>query len=76
MQIYESLPDVIPAEVWERFDFGQYASHEQEILKPAMEAKGFNTISFLMGERDSFGPLTRIVRCYDKTGRARLFVYG
>lgn len=73
---YENLYDVIPNEVWERFDFEKYYSHEDKILKPYLESQGFTAIRFVMGERDSFGPLSRIVFCTDRNGVKRQYLYG
>lgn len=57
------------------FNFGEYYSGEQKILKPALERKGFRDVRFFMGECDSCGPLSRIVRA-TKDGRRHEFFYG
>ena len=73
---FDSLSDVIPDEVWSKFDFGEYYDDEDKILKPYLESQGFTCVRFAMGERDSFGPLSRICLCKDKTGKSRQFIYG
>ena len=46
------------------------------MLKPMLERAGFTEIRFYMGESDSCGPLTRVIRCYDPDGKPRRVVYG
>ena len=58
------------------FDFSKYWSGEQNILKPALERRGFTQVAFFDGERDSFGPLSRIVTATDAKGQSRKFIYG
>lgn len=58
------------------FRFGEYFIGEDAILRPALEAKGFTSISFAMGEADSFGPLIRNVTAVDPTGKRVMFQYG
>jgi hypothetical protein len=70
---FADLWDVISSE---GFDFNDYAEHEQIILKPRLEEKGYSSIVFAMGEEDSFGPLTRVVQCVDAQGNDTTFVYG
>lgn len=72
---YKDLNDVIPNEVWKNFSFSEYYRDEKRILKPALENAGYTNITFIMGERDSFGPLSRIVIAY-KDGVRFDFVYG
>jgi hypothetical protein len=57
------------------FDHRDYHQEEQTKIKPALERKGFTMISFSMGEQDSFGPLSRIVRGV-LNGKGYLFIYG
>ena len=81
LDIVESLANNIPelelpSEFWSRFSFEDYHRDEQQLLKPALEAQGFTNVVFSMGEQDSFGPLSRVVTCEDKTGKTRYFVYG
>lgn len=58
------------------FDFGKYREGEQEILRPALERRGFNSIRFYMGEEDSFGPLSRMCAANDPNGTEVRFYYG
>lgn len=58
------------------FDYDKYFDHEQTIIKPEMEAKGYTNIRFRMGEQDSFGPLSRIVSATDENGNPQTFMYG
>ena len=58
------------------FDFSDYARLEINEIQPALHAKGFADVLFLMGEKDSFGPLSRVIRCKDSSGNAYEFVYG
>lgn len=58
-----------------QFSYKDFNRDEQRILKPALEAKGFTLITFSMGDQDSFGPLTRVVRAV-KDGRGYIFMYG
>lgn len=60
----------------DRFDFERYIEHEQSILRPELERRGFGKIRFSDGERDSFGPLSRIVTAVDQRGRTRRWCYG
>lgn len=57
------------------FDFQNYAEHEKTILQPALERKGFSRVAFFMGEQDSFGPLSRGIRCW-KGDKGYIFYYG
>ena len=50
--------------------------HEQSILRPELERRGFGKIRFSDGERDSCGPLSRIVTAVDQRGRTRRWCYG
>jgi len=58
------------------FDYGKYRDHEQSILKPRLEEKGFKDINFVAGESDSFGPLIRLVKMTNKTGQRGTAWYG
>lgn len=60
----------------EEFDFDRYHAGEQELLKPALEAKGYTGIGFYMGEQDSFGPLSRGCVATDPSGARVRFYYG
>jgi hypothetical protein len=52
-----------------------YWEWEDKIAKPALEVLGYERVTFHMGERDSFGPLSRKVRAY-KEGVCHEFIYG
>jgi hypothetical protein len=70
---YPNLEDEIS---FEGFDFAEYVEHEQIILKPRMEAKGYSSIVFAMGEEDELGPLIRLVQCVDADGNDKVFMYA
>ena len=53
----------------------EYWLWEDTIARPALEALGYERVTFHMGERDSFGPLSRIVRAY-KGGVHYEFIYS
>lgn len=52
-----------------------YWSWEEETARPRLEKLGYSKIRFSMGDRDSFGPLTRIVTA-SKGGAIHRFIYG
>lgn len=58
------------------FDFGHWSKGEAEILRPALERRGFTAIGFYMGEQDSFGPLSRGCVATDPAGQRVRFYYG
>jgi len=58
------------------FNFGEWFRGEREILKPALERRGFTNISFYMVESDSFGPLIRGCRAMGPNGKQMGFYYG
>lgn len=58
------------------FDFSEYDEGERDILRPALERRGFTNVSFHMGEQDSFGPLSRGCVATDGDGKRRRFFYG
>ena len=72
------LLDVVGEEIANRITFSSvtYIEEEEEILKPALEAKGFKDITFYMIERDSFGPLIRGCVARDPDGNRKRFTYG
>lgn len=76
-ELVRDLFDVIPSTLTLLNDYcGEfYWQWEDAICKPALESAGYERITFHMGERDSFGPLSRRVRCY-KGGECCEFVYG
>ena len=69
---YEDLGSVIS---FADFSFSEYWKGEQEILTPRLKELGFTDICFVMGERDSFGPLSRICLA-NKNGKLVKFIYG
>ena len=58
------------------FDFGEYREGEADILRPALERRGFTSVRFYMGEEDSFGPLSRMCAAKDPSGAEVRFYYG
>jgi hypothetical protein len=74
---YKDLFDVIPQSLAAGHDYcGEfYWQWEDLVAKPALEAAGYERVTFHMGERDSFGPLSRIVRAY-KGGACHEFIYS
>lgn len=58
------------------FDFSDWHKGEEKILKPALQARGFKSISFYMIEEDSFGPLIRGCVANDSSGERVRFYYG
>lgn len=57
------------------FDFGRYWEGEQELIKPALQDKGYEVGSFWSVERDSFGPLIRGVSI-TKDNHTQCATYG
>ena len=53
------------------FSYANYWDGEQNIIKPALEAKGFTNVKFFSLEADSFGPLIRGINTDQKE-----FFYG
>jgi len=70
---YETLLELIS---FEDFSYRDYIKHEETLLTPRLKKLGFKDISFVDGEADNFGPLSRICRCTDKRGKKRQFYYG
>jgi hypothetical protein len=69
---YASMPDEID---WSAFDFDEYYVLERSVLQPQLEALGFQVRRWIDGERDSFGPLSRVAVCEKDASEVRL-VYG
>lgn len=69
------LENLLTGEVLATFNPSAYFRGEATILKPAIEALGFTLVTFSDGERDCWGPLSRIVSAY-KDDRRFEFVYG
>jgi len=61
---------------FEGFHFADYYDGEREILQPRLEALGYTDIKWSMGERDSFGPLTRVCRAVSVENKVTWFIYG
>lgn len=72
---YINLLNIIP-ETMSQVDFQEYHTSEQTLIKPALEAQGYRDVQFRMGERDSFGPLSRIVLATRKDDTVARFIYG
>jgi len=61
----------------EDFKFEDYLKGEADILRPALECRGFKQISFYSAEEDSFGPLVRGCRAFNiKEQKWQRFLYG
>lgn len=73
------LLDILPNDVsLEGYCHRDYTRWEEEIATPALIALGYSNISWSTGERDSWGPLTRICTAHldgDPVSTIR-FVYG
>jgi hypothetical protein len=71
----DSLYEIIS---FEGFGFYKhnYRKQEVEILQPRLEELGYTNVSWHAGESDSFGPLTRICKATDPTGKHVRFMYG
>ena len=52
-----------------------YRQWEQEVARPALEAAGFRLLHWSTGERDSFGPLSRVCHAVRGNQNFQLF-YG
>lgn len=73
-ETFTELYSVIP---WPAaFDYSNYRHDEAALLQPLLEAAGYRNVSFHMGECDSFGPVTRIVRARTSQGARVAFIYG
>ena len=66
----------LPIEVrMEGFDYTRYRDSEKFNLKPQLEKLGWTVVWFTDGERDSVGPLSRVVHC-KKDSETVDFIYG
>lgn len=72
---YQDLAEVISLDGID-YSATSYWVQETKILQPRLEALGYTEIRWLPGETDSFGPLSRVCRCFDKDGELHWFVYG
>lgn len=57
------------------FDFSNYLTMEDKFFKPFLEKAGAEDVHFSTGDKDSFGPLTRIVS-FTVNGRRFTGMYG
>jgi hypothetical protein len=73
--IYRPLADVIPTHGL-TFNQQTYRQEEREILQPRLEHIGYTQVYWQDGDRDSFGPLTRVCSAIDPYGDRVYFVYG
>ena len=71
------LLEVIGEDAGEEPEFcsRSYWKWEDETATPLLEKLGYTNIRFSMGDRDSFGPLARIVTA-EKNGIPYRFIYG
>ena len=58
------------------FDYSKYRADEISVLTPRLEALGYTHIQWGDGERDSFGPLTRVCAAFNSDMIACNFFYG
>lgn len=74
---YTELGEVIN---FARFHFNVSISaikrQEVEILEPQLVALGYSNITWMMGEVDSFGPLSRLCHAENAEGKEVTFIYG
>lgn len=70
---YKELGDTIS---FEGFEFNNHIDGENNILKPRLEEAGFHNVRFYDGERDSFGPLSRVCYATDEQEKIHHFIYG
>lgn len=63
-----------------RFHFNVSTSaimrQEKEILEPQLTDLGYSNITWLSGETDAFGPLSRLCRVTNSDGDEEVFFYG
>ena len=69
--LYQTFPGIL-----EGFSYEDYYKGEQIIIKPALEKLGYTNVRFGDGERDSFGPLSRVVIVTAPDGKLTHYVYG
>ena len=60
----------------EKYDFAKWYLGEDNILRPALEKRGYKAIVFYMIEEDSFGPLMRGIVATDPNGNRVRFYCG
>lgn len=72
---YEELSNVIDVSDAE-WDVEGYRSYELDVLQPRLVALGYTEIRWTDGERDAFGPLSRVATCRNAAGEVKAFIYG
>ena len=75
MSAHCDLLEVLGTVSMEGYCSSSYWEWEANIAKPALSVLGYTDIKFYNGEVDSFGPLSRIVRCI-KDGVSVQLMYG
>jgi hypothetical protein len=70
---YYDLSSIIS---FDDFHFENYSEDEVSVLQPRLESLGYKNITWLKGETDSFGPLTRICHAYTADNQLTRFMYG
>jgi len=70
VEVFDVIPEDTP------FSFETYWHDEIEYLNPALKKAGYQVFKWRDGERDSFGPLTRIARAIDPEGKPTTLIYG
>ena len=70
--LYENVFNDMP-KGWD--DVKRYREYEDNALTPWLKSMGFTSISWRDGERDSFGPLSRVCRMRRGSNRFEFF-YG
>lgn len=76
--VYNDLLSIIGNESADHADFCggyTYARWEKTVATPLLQQQGYTVLKWVTGERDSFGPLTRIAIC-EKDGVQHRLVYG
>lgn len=58
------------------FNWKRYSTGETEILQPQLEKMGYSNFRWVMGEYDSFGPLTRVCHMTNSDGEQVRGIYG
>lgn len=74
----EDLFDIIDVELSNHpdcYSSSSYAVWERSVAEPALKELGYENIRWSDGERDSFGPLTRVCTC-KKDNSLHQFIYG
>lgn len=72
--LHDAFPNLI--ETSDYCSAHNYHIWERDVAKPHIEAAGYRHVTFHMGEADSFGPLSRIVRAIGPDGEKKEWMYG